>query len=360
MKILWACHRDASNPLGGGVERVVRELGSGLVERGHEVTVISGAFRGGKTREVVAGVRILRVGRFGLPHVIVPARLALGSTFDVIVDDLGHAAPWLSPWFTRTPGVAFFYHLHARTLGGQVNPVAEALLRTFERFYPSIYSSWKFVTISRSSVADLKGLGVPSDRVTLLPLGVDRRIFHPRQKAAEPQIIYFGGLRDYKRPEHAVLVLKLLVARGWPVKLVVVGTGPSLPKVRAYAQALHVADRLELVGRLEDEELGRLVGSSWLNLHCSVSEGLCLSALEAAAAGVPTVAYLNSSMAESVQNDRTGLLVEDGAVAKAVAACEQILTEPEGWSRKCSANSQTRDWGSAADAFELVLKSCCA
>ncbi|MGB7124480.1 MAG: glycosyltransferase family 4 protein [Thermoplasmata archaeon] len=354
-RILWVCHKDPLNPQSGGVERVVHEVGCRLVARGHEVTILSGGFPGAQSKVTLSGMKIIRRGRRVLPHLLLPMFIRENPEIDLIIDDLGHAAPWFSPWLTGKPGFALFYHLHDRTLSGQVGPLLRAGLTTLERLYPQIYRGWEFMTISRASMGDLIGLGVPPDQVRVVTLGVDMRLFHPVDKAREPQLVYFGGMRPYKRPEHSLLVLKGLIERGVPARLVAVGVGPS---TEAFVQAvadLDLSKSVEMAGRLVDSDLARVVGRSWLNLHFSRGEGFCLSALEARAAGVPTVAYRNSSMAESVVDRVTGLLVPDNDPHAAVLASERILREPSSWTDNCLAASAGWTWEDSVDTFEETI-----
>ena len=355
MRILWLNHRDLHNPRAGGAERTVHEITRRLCSRGHRVTLIAGGWRGSSRYEVLDGVKILRVGTNVLPHLAVPLYLSKSGDIDVIVDDLAHAVPWATEWITNTPGTVFFRHLHARSLPGQVSPPLASILTLVEKHYGLIYPTWPFVTESASSEEDLTSLGVPLRRITRIPPGVDTLLFKPIKKSPTPQIVYFGGLRRYKRPFDSLTVLKLILQSGREVSLVIVGDGPLLPDLRAMASKLGLSNHVTFLGRLPDEVLAQTVGRSWLNIHCSTSEGWGLSVVEAAAAGVPTVAYAVPGITDTVRDGKTGRLVADGDVRALSVAAEEVLASPEEWTRRCIERREDWNWDATANLWERHL-----
>ena len=238
MKILWMNHRDIANPKAGGAERTIYEIGRRLVLRGHEVDVLVGSWPGAVRHETIDGVRFHRYGNRVTPHLVHSFFLKYHSDADIIVDDMAHAAPWLSPWFCDLPGTVFFHHLHSRSLRGQVSRPLAVTLSWMERQYAHFYRSWPFVTESESSERDLEHLGIEHSRITRIPPGVDTELFHPRQKTDRPTLVYFGGMRPYKRPEHALFALKILLDKGYDVKLTMVGAGPSHQLLRSLSSKL--------------------------------------------------------------------------------------------------------------------------
>jgi glycosyltransferase involved in cell wall biosynthesis len=353
MRVLWLHHRDPRSPVAGGAERLVVEVSSRLSAKGHSVEVIAGEspllrwcgdFRGFEIRSC-PGVL--------LPRVLGLLRCEINPHPDVIIDDLSHLIPWASPWRRSWKGTALFLHLHARTLKGQVNPLSRPFLQGLERLYPMLYSSWPFVTISEGSKRDLMELGVAPDRVTVIPPGVDTFAFRPSVLTEQPQLIYFSGLRRYKRAEDALRVTRALLQRGISVQLVILGVGPTLPYLRAMSRDF--ADNVTFLGRVDDSSLYRLLGQSWVNLQCSVSEGWGLTAMEAASSGVPTVAYAVPGTLESVQEEISGVLVPDGDVEAMTEVTARILKTRNAWTKRCREAAEGHSWDEVAKKWESYL-----
>jgi glycosyltransferase involved in cell wall biosynthesis len=89
----------------------------------------------------------------------------------------------------------------------------------------------------------------------------------------------------------------------------------------------------------------------------SVREGWCLAAMEAAAQGVPTVAYATAGgIAESVVDGQTGLLVTDER--ELVAAVSTLLADrprARGLGECARSRAAQFDWDTTADVVEDVL-----
>ena len=353
-------HRGISDPQAGGAERTIREVGTRLARRGHELHLLCGSTSKQPSLRSETDILVHTCrGNLG-PHIALPLFLREHSDADVVVDDLAHALPWFSPALTHLPGTVFFRHLHARTLPGQTNLLTAAALTGVERLYSRIYRSWPFVTESESSCQDLVGLGVSTNRIHRIAPGVDCQLFRPEPARGPNSLVYFGGLRRYKRPEHSLLVLHKMIKGGYDSNLTVVGDGPQLPSLIRLARELGVRDRVEFVGRVSDDRLAEIIRQSSINIHCSVSEGWCYSVMEAAASGVPTVGYAVPGIRESVRNGVTGLLVPSGDVEALARATIWISTSEGDWVRPCRDWAMRFSWDDCAAAWEAHLKKCAA
>lgn len=357
MRVLWINHRDIDNPTAGGAERTIFEVGRRLVRRGHEVHLLTGSWRGAPSHSNRGGIDVRRIPGTLIPHLATPAFISAVFRPDVIIDDMAHAIPWCSPWFSRRPGTVFFHHLHARTLPGQVNPVLARVLTRVERGYPAIYPRWPFVAESSSSTNDLITLGISRNRIACIAPGVDTQLFHPVEKTPTPTLVYFAGLRRYKRPEHALLVHKTLTDLGVENKLRVVGSGPATGSVQSIINKLNLHGSVELTGRVDDQTLAGIVGESWINLHTSVAEGWGFSILEAAAAGTPTIAYRVPGVTEAVLENQSGILCENGAAEIMAEACLRVIASPRAWTAASRKWACSFDWDTTARRWEGHLQS---
>lgn len=351
----WFSHRDAFHPRAGGAERTALELCSKLASRGYQTEIVSARWPGASPLESVGPLRIHRFPTVFGPHIAHFSRENIRPRTAIIVEDLAHVIPWrLFPNRGRRC-IAYFRHLHGRTLGGQVPSVVATALEAIEQSYPRAYRDTRFVTESRSAAEDLVHLGVTAENIKVIAPGVDSRVFHPLPLSQNPTIVYFGGFRRYKRPYHFVDLVGLLVADGIRLTATMFGNGPELSRVVAYANRKGLGGVLRFPGRVSDEILSASVASAWVNVHCSTSEGWCLSALEAAACGVPTVGYEVPGLRDSVRQDFSGILVEDGELSEMNNAAKKILSAPDGWRKNCRSHAEAFSWDRCADQWSSLI-----
>ena len=350
MNILWLAHRDPLNPKAGGAERTIYELCTNLFKRGHTITLISGGWKGCKPMENLQGIEIHRFGKNIGPHLVLPIFL-LKSHYDLVVDDLGHAVPWISSTILNKYNIVFFHHLHARSLPGQVNPIMAKFITAIEKCYFLLYYDKVFVTESTTSKNDLLTLGIKEDKIIMIPPGVDQKLFHPAAKSKYPSMVYFGGMRKYKRPLESLYLLKSLTEKLEGLKLFIIGTGPEERSMREFVKKLNLQDFVEFTGRISSEELSYIVASSWLNVHTSVTEGWGFSILEASAAGTPTVAYDVPGVTDAVEDGLNGIKVMDGNRKALADAAHSILTNPEKWWSSSVKVAQKYSWDKTTEQW---------
>jgi len=148
---------------------------------------------------------------------------------------------------------------------------------------------------------DMQAIGLPYDKVTVHYTGLDRTLFHPRDKAQSRQrlaerlgisvppqsrlIATTGALIERKGQE---LVIRALVQLP-DTQLALVGTGPDRPRLEELVQALGVAERVHFTGSLDHADLPLVLCSADAMALPSASEGLANAWVEALACGTPIV-----------------------------------------------------------------------
>jgi glycosyltransferase involved in cell wall biosynthesis len=335
------------------------EIGRRLAARGHEVRVLSVRSRNSPEIEEYDGIRFERAR--GILGVHAAALAAYRSNSDVYINDLAHVLPWGADWVSGAACIAFFHHLHRRTLPLQLSGPAVPLLTGVERLYPRIYPRATWITESTTSRSDLESLGIPAGRIRTIPPGVDLEAFAPRPKRPTATLVYFAGFRPYKRPELLVPLLRVLASRGIELRAEVVGDGPSLPHLRRVVEADPLLARLvTLHGRVPDPELSRIVGECWVNVHLAVAEGWGFSVLEAAAAGTPTVGFAVPGIVESVEDGRTGRLVSEPSIPSLADATEFVLKNHRDFGAASRGYAEQFSWDRTTALWEGVLHSTSA
>ena len=354
MRILWLAHRDMKNPKAGGAERTILEVGRRLVKDGHELTLLSGGFKGCSKVDKIDGINVVRYGRKIGIHLVVPI-LLIKNNYDLVINDLGHAVPWPSTFLEKGKRVVFFRHLHARSLPGQVNPILAKIITAVEKTYPIVYRDTPFITESSTSRSDLLKLSIKGENITVIPPGVDHERFRLGKKTEFPSMVYFGGMRQYKRPEVSVYLAYELSKVFPDIRLFFVGDGPGIEKLKHLATEFGIDRNLQFMGKLDDYDLADTVSASWINIHSSVVEGWGYSVLEASSAGTPTVAYDVPGISDSITNGKNGIKVKDGNLHDLLDAALMILDDPSLWSVSAHKVAEEYGWNETVRSWERLI-----
>lgn len=350
MRILWFNHRDMLHSKAGGAEKTIHEVSKRLVRMGHDVTISSVSSGKLKSFEVVDGVRINRTNGNIRAHIFVRSIIKKVNP-DIIIDDLAHVIPWGSAFFTDKPVIVFFRHLHARSLPGQLGPVSARILATVERTYKFFYKDNLFVTELERGVEDLIDLGIKKENIkTILP-GIDHEVFKTCDKSREPYLLYFGGLKDYKRPWLALEVLNRVSSKD--IRLRIIGNGPSLEKVKTLCTELGLSDRVEFLGHLSDTELPQVLCESWINLHFSVTEGFGLTLIESSSSGTPTAALDAPGVSEVIEKYGLGLVEKN--VLLLSTEIQNMFANYKEWSAKVAKSSLVFSWDKTVEQWIKIL-----
>lgn len=356
--VLFVNWRDLGHPEGGGSERYVHRVAEGLAAAGLHVELFCAAHDGAPAEEVVRGVRLVRRG--GRLGVYPRALLHVLRRRPRLVVDVQNGLPFCSPLVTRAPVVVLVHHVHREQwpivfgrLGGAVGWWLES------RLAPWVYRRCRYVTVSEATRTELAGLGVAPPRVTVVPNGVEPAPRVTASRSEAPRLVVLGRLVPHKRVEHALEVLARLAER-WPdLTLSVVGEGWWDERLRAEAERLGVADRVEFHGFLDEAGKHGELARAWVHLCPSVKEGWGIVVTEAGAHRTPTVGYRSAGgLNESVLDGRTGLLVDD--LDGFVAAVERLLED--GVARTAMGVAAARhaaglDWDSSVRGWAGVLAS---
>ena len=353
MRILWFNHRDIRHPQAGGAERTIHEVGRKLAARGHEFHLASVNPRQLPEEEIINGIIIHRTKGNARTHLNAPLLIRRLEP-DVVVDDMAHVVPWFSPFFTKARVIVCFRHYHARSLLGQVPRPFAGILMGLERSYPLIYRKNFFVTETSRGAQDLIHLGVPATHIIKILPGVDSELFRPAKKTEKPTLVYFGGMRNYKRPWLAVETLKILQSDDG-ITLVIIGNGKAQERMKEMASRYGLENLITFTGRIPEKELAGIVAASWINLHFSMTEGFGYSILEAAAAGTPTVALDAPGVGEVVNGFGLGKVAKN--LNDIPLALREMIDNNKIWSEKVIASSKLFSWDLTAELWEDILRS---
>lgn len=346
----------------GGIEHHTELLATGLSARGHEVTVVTTAHPDGRTTDRMGDVELMYVpGSSSRPDepqwwADTYARLRAvhaEQPVDAVVSLSAGALGWLAPARTEL-GVPAVVVLHA-SLGGELRRTwreartvrgwyrlvrlagrTAPLLLRWRRAAPAV-AAW--APVSQAVAAESRReLGIPSDRVTVVPACVDVERFRPDPivgeawraasglSADDRLLVVASRLESAKGVGVAIDATARLRARRDDVVLAVAGAGAAA--FRRTARVLGLGPAVRFLGPVDHGELPAVLAAADLFVLPSLGpEGLPLSALEAAAAGLAVVASDVPGAREAVVDGVTGVLVPPGDPEALARAIEELLSD---------------------------------
>jgi glycosyltransferase involved in cell wall biosynthesis len=338
----------------GGQNVHVAALAAGLAERGHDVTVYS------RWDSASTPARLLTPEGYLVEHV--PA----GPPSDVPKDellqympafadylrarwseepvDLVHAHFWMSGLASvraaRRTGPPVLQTFHAlgtvkhRQQGARDTspPVRIALER---RLCGAVD---RVIATCRDEVAELRRMGLPAGRASVIPCGVDTDVFRPLPVAAgaaagRPRLLVLGRVVERKGVGNVIEALaqlpgiELVVAGGPAPDLL--GTDPEVGRLRALASRLGVADRVRFLGSVSRERVPALTCSADVVVAVPWYEPFGIVPVEAMACGRPVVGSAVGGLLDTVVPGVTGELVPPRRPDLLAPVLRDLLADPQ-------------------------------
>ncbi|MGC8835004.1 MAG: glycosyltransferase, partial [Armatimonadota bacterium] len=173
------------------------------------------------------------------------------------------------------------------------------------------------IAITRAVAESLSNAGVRMQRLRIIPNGIQVPIpKHSREDVRSalgiapnaPVAIVVARLMEDKGVAGAIKAHTVLRQRAPNAVLLIAGDGPDRDALELMAEELGVESSVRFLGYRDD--VPDLLAASDVCIIPSVFEGQSLVALEAMALGIPVVATSVGGLAEVVQHDKTGLLVD--------------------------------------------------
>jgi glycosyltransferase involved in cell wall biosynthesis len=324
----------------GGVERGTVEIAQAVVRAGGRAVVAS------------AGGRMTpQIERAGGQHVVMPlmtkdplsiwlnswplARLIAAQDIKLV-----HARSRAPAWSAyaaarraRVPFVTTWHGVYSENLPGK-------------RLYNSVMARGeRVIAISRFVAERLLALGVPEQRVRLIPRGVDPAVFDPaivngdrvhrlaeawRLPEGAPVVMLPGRLTRWKGGELLLGALAAMPRRD--AVAVFVGDGGFGPALAASAAALGLSGRVRLAGQCDDMPAALMLADVVVCPSLK-AEPFGRTVIEAQAMGKPVIAADHGGAAETIIDGETGWRVKPGdaaVLAEAIGHAMALAPQPRG------------------------------
>ena len=218
------------------------------------------------------------------------------------------------------------------------------------------------IVTSPSTARALADYGVAPERCAAVPPGTDPAPLATGSSGGEPALLCAASLTP--RKGHAVLFRALARLKHLPWRLRCAGSATldsaTAVGLRALIGELALADRIELLGELDADELATRYREADLFVLPSFHEGYGMVLAEALARGLPIVGTTAGAIPDTVPAT-AGLLVPPGDDAALADALARVLTDPELRQRLAAGARKARetlpDWPTVCARFAATLEA---
>jgi glycosyltransferase involved in cell wall biosynthesis len=321
----------------GGPAVIVAELMRGLDSTQFEQVLITGycdeteADYLDEVATDITATRIAGLGRSVSPFADLKAFFGLVSTIKKFNPDVIHTHTAKAGVLGRLASIIAgrkavrIHTFHGHLLHGYFAGWKTRLVVIIEKFFAK--RTDYLIAIGSEVKRDLvaAGIGEASQYNVFFPGLPEPKSFDKadlrRHLELDPTAIYctfVGRLTQIKRPDRLLDIAAAMVKRDVAINFLVAGEGELFESSKARA----VAERLPVTFLGWRKDIDALFAASDIAVLTSDNEGIPLTLIQAAQAGLPILAPAVGSISDIVENDKTGFLTspQPGAMASALSA----------------------------------------
>ena len=290
-----------------------------------------------------ADVRVLRYPMLRIPKGTETAARVVGSRSTLLLhgerpDVLhGHFLYAVAPACVRLAdalGVPALLTAHGTDVRWLVDGAGGVRSRDRAEMIDACMRASGITCVAQWMVEHFVAVGVPDERIAVIPMGVDETVFRPRPRSEMRAQL---GLDLNAR-------VVLFVGRATPQKgsEVLREALSGLDSVRGYVAGQFGIDGCTHLGMLDSESLAMWIAAADLVCLPSFSEGMPVSVSESLASGTPVVGTAVGGLLEQIREGENGLLVPPGDPAALRDAIVAALNRE--WDADAIRASSERFW----------------
>ncbi len=182
----------------------------------------------------------------------------------------------------------------------------------------------EITVVSEEIKKEIKKIGVCSDNVAVMPMGVDDEIFRPEKSvdiirkkygAGGPLFLFVGRLVEKKGLKYAISSMAKVLKKYPKAKLLVIGTGPLEEDLKKQTEEMSLQNNVIFAGGISNSRLPEYYAAADLFLGPSVtagngdSEGFGLVFVEAMLCGCAVIASDLEAISDIIEDGRNGMRI---------------------------------------------------
>lgn len=209
-----------------------------------------------------------------------------------------------------------------------------------DRFRELFVYAEKITALSANMRQALVKAGCPAEKIEIVHLGVDLQDYHFKARKLFPQeslkLLGVGRLVEKKGFDDAIRAIAIAV-KEIKCELRIIGEGEEEAKLRKLAKELGVEKQVHFLGGqpvqyvIEEMSVCHLFIAPSKTGSDGDMEGTPTVLMEAQACGIPVISTFHAGIPETVENNITGILVEEGNTGALAEAIFRMACEWERW-----------------------------
>lgn len=170
-----------------------------------------------------------------------------------------------------------------------------------------------------------------ADKIEVIPLPNDEKLFYPDDKIIEDPnlILSVSRLTVQKRLDIFIKAISALKDEFPKIRAEIYGDGPEKTKLLSLIKENRLADRIKILAPVSQDKLRDIYNKSAVVVLNSVDEGFGLSLTEAMLCCRPVIGADSGGITDIIDENRTGLLIEENDPAELAEAIRKYLTDSE-------------------------------
>ena len=210
----------------------------------------------------------------------------------------------------------------------------------------------------------------------IIPPGVEWTAFQVSEKQIQHQRKRWGfcngetilttvsRLEPRKNHKMVIKAVARLIKSGMPLRYVIASDGEERSQLELLATTLGIREQVLFTGTLDEMQKILTFASADIHIMPSIRigpmvEGYGIVFIEAAAAGIPSIAGNSGGQPEAVRQGKTGLVVDGNREEEVIGAIRKLVKNPDLRAKMaCSGRewAMTHDWeGIAAKTWDTIV-----
>lgn len=196
-------------------------------------------------------------------------------------------------------------------------------------YYKFLFESADVITANTKYLATkIEQLGCPSDKLKIVPVGVDTDFFNASNKEKNTssilRLINVGRLDTVKGHKYLIEIVNSIIKKGVNVNLSIVGEGEERSNLEQLIKEYNLSDSIKLLGKKSQSEIKTMYLNCDLYVFTAVPlpdgrrETQGLATLEAQACGLPVIAYDSGGIKYTIKDTVTGYLFDEFEIDKVI------------------------------------------